>query len=130
LDHLKQSENAKIVLAGSNIIKHFFNPNKKINFEHLRRKNPAGHSHSVYQMYCQSKMALLLLTFKMAEEYKRHGINVNALQINGAKMSKETIKKFKIWWRPVAWVQNLFFRSPEFMANHYLNCASPNLLIM
>lgn len=41
------------------------------------------------------KMALTLLTFKMAEEFEQEDINVNALQINGAKVSKETLKKFK-----------------------------------
>lgn len=38
-------------------------------------------------------MALLMLTFKMAEMFKDDGIKVNALQINGAKMSKRMIKK-------------------------------------
>ena len=38
-------------------------------------------------------MALLMLTFKMAEEFKSMGIKVNALQINRVKLSKETIKK-------------------------------------
>ena len=40
-------------------------------------------------------MALLMLTFKMAEEFKSIGIKVNALMINRVKLSKETIQKMQ-----------------------------------
>lgn len=64
-------------------------------------------------------MALTILTFKMAKEFKNYGIKVNALQINGAKMSKETINKFKSLWRLIVRVQNIFFPPPEVVAKHY-----------
>lgn len=93
LDHLKKSDEPKIFHAGSNIIKHFFDLKTKIIFDNLQGEFKDSRSHSVYKMYCQSKMALLMLTFKMAEMFKDDGIKVNALQINGAKMSKRMIKK-------------------------------------
>jgi len=125
LDCLKKSADPRILHAGSNIIKHFFDPKQKIEFDNLRGELKESKSHSVYKMYCQSKMALLMLTFKMAEEYKVDGIKVNALQINGAKMSKATIEKFTTPWRLIARVQNIFFPPPSTMANHYFEiCTS------
>lgn len=121
LDHLRKSGDPRILHAGSNIIKHFFDPKRKIAFDNLQGEFKDSRPHSVYKMYCQSKVALLMLTFKMAEAFKHDGIKVNALQINGAKMSKQTIKKVKPWWRPIAWVQNLFFPPPAYMANNYFN---------
>jgi hypothetical protein len=64
-------------------------------------------------------MALLMLTFRMANEFKGDGIKVYSLQINGATMSKETLMKVKPHWRIMARIQNLFFRPPEFTAELY-----------
>jgi NAD(P)-dependent dehydrogenase (short-subunit alcohol dehydrogenase family) len=126
LDPLKISRDARVLNAGSNIIKHFFSPKKELELNNLKGENKdAKASHSVYRCYRDSKMALLMLTFSMAEEYKDFDIKVNALQINGARMSKETIAKFKPQWRPIAWIQNIFFPLPEFMAdNYYEICTS------
>ncbi|OIJ12843.1 short-chain dehydrogenase [Anaerobacillus arseniciselenatis] len=126
LDQLKKSDDARILNAGSNIIKHFFDPKKKIEFSNLQGENNDP-KYSVYKMYCQSKMALMLLTFKMADEFKNHGIKVNALQINGATMSKETLQKVTLRYRLIARVQNRFFRPPSYMANNYYEiCTSEN----
>ncbi|WP_096154188.1 MULTISPECIES: SDR family NAD(P)-dependent oxidoreductase [Bacillus] len=119
LDHLKKSDDARILNAGSNIIKHFFEPKREIDFDNVTGEYKSSENFTVYKMYCQSKMALMMLTFKMAEEYESEGIKVNALQINGAKMSKETLKKVTPGYRMVASVQNLFFRQPSYMANNY-----------
>jgi NAD(P)-dependent dehydrogenase (short-subunit alcohol dehydrogenase family) len=125
LDHLKKSDDPVILNASSNIIKHFFSPKKEIDFNNLIGKPDKNYNHSVYKSYRNSKMALLMLTFRMAEVYNDFGIRVNALQINGAKMSKETLKKFKPGWRMIARVQNLFFPPAELMANNYFEiCAS------
>lgn len=33
------------------------------------------------------------------------------------------------WWRPIAWIQNLFFPSAAYMANNYFEkCTSPAFL--
>jgi NAD(P)-dependent dehydrogenase (short-subunit alcohol dehydrogenase family) len=125
LDHLKKSDDPVILNASSNIIKHFFSPKKEIDFSNLIGEPDKNYKHSVYKSYRDSKMALLMLTFRMAEVYKDFGIRVNALQINGAKMSKETLKKFKPGWRLIARVQNLFFPPAELMANNYFEiCTS------
>lgn len=125
IDHLKKSKDPRILHASSNIIKHFFSPKKKIYFDNLQDEENDKGSHSVYKSYCDSKMALTMLTLKMAKEFGKDGIKVNALQVNGAKMSKETMKNFKPLWRPIAWVQNIFFPAPEFMAKHYFDiCTS------
>jgi NAD(P)-dependent dehydrogenase (short-subunit alcohol dehydrogenase family) len=118
-DLLSESDDARVLHAGSNIIKHFFNPKKEIGFDHLQKEPEDPRSHSVYINYRNSKMALLMLTFKMAEEFKEDGINVYSLQINGATMSKDALMKVKPHWRIIARIQNLFFRPPEFTANLY-----------
>lgn len=124
-EHLKRSEDARILHASSNIVKHFFDPKRRIEYEDLIGERQSTKPFKVYNMYCQSKMAFVLLTFKMAEEYKADGIKVYALQINGAKMSKETLKKFKPAWRSIAYIQNLFIPPPEKMANCYFTiCTS------
>lgn len=118
-DRLRRSDDARILNAGSNIVKHFFNPKLKIEFENLRGEMPDDPSFSVYKRYRDSKMALLILTFEMAERLDSEGIRVNALQINGATMSKEAIRRFSPKYRPIAHVQNLFFRPPESVAETY-----------
>lgn len=118
LDHLKKSDDARILNACSNIVKHFFDPKKKIEFDNLKGINNDP-KFSVYNMYCQSKVALLMLTFKMAEVFEADGVKVNALQINGAKLSKETINKFTLRWRIAGRVQNIILRPTEYMANNY-----------
>lgn len=125
LNHLKESDDPRILHASSNIIKHFFDPRKTIDFNNLHGEEGASRSHQVYNRYCQSKMALVMLTFQMAEKLRADGIKINALQINGAKMSKQTLKKFKPKWRLIARVQNLFFPPTTYMANNYFEiCTS------
>ena len=118
-DLLSASDDARILLAGSNIIKHFLNPMKEIDFDHLQKEPENPRDHSVYINYRNSKMALLMLTFRMAEEFADDGIKTYSLQINGATMSKEALMKVKPHWRIIARIQNLFFRPPEFTADLY-----------
>ncbi|MCT2536515.1 SDR family NAD(P)-dependent oxidoreductase [Aquibacillus koreensis] len=120
LEHLKKSSDARILHASSSITKHFFDPKRQIDFDQVIGEMENVKGFSVYNMYCQSKMALILLTFKMAKEFEQYGIKVNALQINGAKMSKETLQKVTPKWRMIARIQNLFFPPPEKMAEIYV----------
>ena len=70
-------------------------------------------------------MALLLLTFKMAEEWNSKGIKVNALQINRVKLSKETIHKLSPIWKALARLQNITNPLPSGMAENYFHiCTS------
>jgi NAD(P)-dependent dehydrogenase (short-subunit alcohol dehydrogenase family) len=119
LPHLKKSEDPRILNASSNIIKHFFDPKRVIEMDNLKGENIKDKSFSVYKMYCSSKMALVMLTFTLAEEFQQHGIRVNGLQINGAKMSKNTLQKVTPGWRTIAFVQNLYFPPPEKIGNLY-----------
>jgi NAD(P)-dependent dehydrogenase (short-subunit alcohol dehydrogenase family) len=124
-DSLKMSEDPRVLNASSNIIKHFFSPKKQIDFENLQGVKDLDYKHSVYNTYRNSKIALLMLTFRMAKEYEESGVKFFSLQINGARMSKETLKKFKMPWRLVAYIQNLFFPHPSYMANNYFEiCTS------
>lgn len=116
---LAESGDARILHAGSNIIKHFLNPKKEINFAHLQKEPENPRNHSVYTNYQNSKMALLMLTFRMAKEFAEDRIKTYSLQINGATMSKGALMKVKPHWRFIARIQNLFFRPPEFTANLY-----------
>ncbi len=74
-DHLRKSGDPRILHAGSNIIKHFFDPAKTISFDTLQGYHPNPESFRVNDSYRESKMALLMLTFKMAEEYRRVDLN-------------------------------------------------------
>lgn len=119
MPQLEKSDDPRVLNASSNIIKHFFSPKKSIDFENLQGMRDPAYKHSVYVSYRNSKMALLMLTFKMAEVYKKAGIKTYSLQINGARMQKETLQKFKARWRLIAAIQNMFFKPAAFMARNY-----------
>lgn len=120
-DHLEQSQDPRVLNACTTNIKNFFDPKRAIEFDNLRGELKDTTPYSTYKMYGDSKMAFLMLTFKVAEELRNRGIKVNALQINRVKLSKETIKKMKSFWRILAWAQNLTNPLPEGMAEHYFH---------
>ncbi|OBZ14928.1 short-chain dehydrogenase [Bacillus sp. FJAT-27264] len=122
---LEQSPDPRILHACTTNIKHFFDPKRTIEFDNLRGEFRGTRPFSMYKRYGDSKMALLLLNFKLAEEYKSRGINVNALQINRVKLSPATINKMSPLWRVLARVQNLTNPQPSGMADHYFHiCTS------
>ena len=118
-EQLKKSEDPRVLHAGSNIIKNFFSPGLKIDFNHLYGEDNNKSKFSVYNSYRDSKMAFLMLTIKMAKELESDGIKVNMLEISGAKMSKETLRKFKPKYRLIAYFQNLYFPKPEKVGGLY-----------
>jgi NAD(P)-dependent dehydrogenase (short-subunit alcohol dehydrogenase family) len=120
LDSLQRSKDPRILHAGSNIIKHFFNPKKEFDLSTLRSEPEDRRPTSVYHRYRRSKMALLMLTFIMARKLESRGITVNCLEINGARMSPETLGKMTLPYRMIGRIQNLFFRPPEYMAENYV----------
>lgn len=124
-DHLENSQDPRILNACTTNIKNFFDPKRKIDFDNLRGEFRDTRPYSVYKMYGDSKMALLMLTFIMAEQFKSQKINVNAIQINRVKLSYESIKKMKSFWRVLAWAQNLTNPLPLRMAETYFHiCTS------
>ncbi|MFC5601706.1 SDR family NAD(P)-dependent oxidoreductase [Sporosarcina koreensis] len=124
-DHLAKSTDPRILNACTTNIKNFFDPKREIEFDNLRGELRGSRPYSTYKMYGDSKMALLMLTFKMAEEFKDLGIKVNAIQINRVKLSKETIQKMHSVWKVFAHLQNLTNPLPARMADNYFHiCTS------
>lgn len=123
LDVLEKSTDPRVLNACSTNIKHFFDEKRKIDFRTLCGEAIAGKSYDSYKLYGDSKIALLMATFKMAQEYKN--IAINAIMIPATKMSKETVKKFKSYWRLFAILQNPFIPKAEVIGNAYfLICTS------
>lgn len=124
-DTLREAEDARVLNACSTNIRHFFEPKREIEFDNLQGEFMDCRPYNSYKMYGDSKMAMLMLTFKMADELKEDGIKVNAVQIPAIKLSKERIRKFKSVWRLAAMVQNIHSASPETMADTYFHiCTS------
>ncbi|WP_312370423.1 SDR family NAD(P)-dependent oxidoreductase [Lachnoclostridium sp.] len=122
---LRNSEDGRVLTACSTNIRHFFDPKRKIDYDSLQGELKDGISYNSYKMYGDSKMALLLMTFELAEYYKNDGIKINAVQIPAIKMSKETIKNFKSFWKVAALIQNAFSSTTEYMADTYYHiCTS------
>ncbi|MDQ0255700.1 NAD(P)-dependent dehydrogenase (short-subunit alcohol dehydrogenase family) [Evansella vedderi] len=118
-EHLAKSEDPRILHACTTNIRHFFDTKRKLELDNLHGEYKDSQPYNVYKRYGDSKMALLMLTFKFAEEFKEAGIQVNAIQIPAVKLSKETIKKLSPFFRVLAWMQHPFATSPESMANIY-----------
>ncbi len=124
-DMMKESGDARVLNACTTNIRHFFDPKRKIDLDNMQGELMDSRPYNSYKMYGDSKMALLMLTFKMAEEFKKYGIKVNAVQIPAIKLSKETMSKFKSVWKIAALVQNIFSASQEVMADTYFHiCTS------
>lgn len=122
---LERSEDARVLHSCTTNIRHFFDPKKNIEFDNLQGEFKGERPFNAYKMYGDTKMTLLLMTFKMAEELKKHRINVNAVQIPAIKLSKETINKFQSGWRVAARIQNVFSAPRETMADTYYHiCTS------
>lgn len=124
-DMLKESEDGRVLNSCTTNIRHFFEPKRKIEFENLQGEFIDSRPYNIYKMYGDSKMALCILTFKMAEKLKEDCIKINAVQIPAIKISKETMGKLKAGWRIAGEVQNIFSSSQESMADTYFHiCTS------
>ncbi|MBT2692722.1 SDR family NAD(P)-dependent oxidoreductase [Bacillus sp. ISL-55] len=122
---LEKSDDARVLHACTTNIRHFFDPKRKIEFDNLQGEFKNERPFNAYKMYGDTKMAMLLMTFKMAEELKEHRISVNAVQISAIKLSKETIEKFQSGWKFAARIQNVFSAPRETMADTYFHiCTS------
>ncbi len=125
-DSLKQSDDPRILTVNTTNIKHFFDPKRELDIDDLHGDNKDGKPYNVYKRYGDSKMALLMLTFKMAEEFKGDAIKVNAVMVPNIRQERSSLRKFKSkFYRYIATVQNLFAWPPERMAETYFHiCAS------
>lgn len=128
-DLLSKSDDARILNACTENIMHFFDPKRQIEFDNLKGEFRNSRKYSVYKMYGDSKMALLILTFRMAEEYKDIGIKVNAIIIPGVRISKDTIRKMSIAYRIAALIKHPFSLEPKDIADcYYYITTSENFL--
>lgn len=122
---LKKSDDARVINACTTNIRHFFDTKREIEFDNLHGEHRWSRPYNPYKMYGDSKMALLMLTFKMAQELEEYSINVNAVQIPAIKMSKETKKKFKNGFKIAAIIQSALGSLPDNMADTYFHiCTS------
>jgi len=122
--YLAQAAEPKVLNACSTNIKHFFEPTREILFDSLTGTMQNGMRYDSYRMYGDSKMALWMMTMRMAEELKADKIRVNAVMISAFKMSKESVRKFRQSWRMIASLQNLFIPSPDLMGAKYFAICS------
>ena len=127
-DHLEKSDDARVLSAGTSNIKHFFDPKRKIEFDNLQGEFRQSRPYTVYKMYGDSKMGLLLLTYKMASEYRKQRIKVNSIMIPAVKVSQDTLNKLSLYYRILGrLIQNInpYSLTPEQMAeNYYQICIS------
>lgn len=121
LDALVKSNGPRILNACSTNIKHFFDERRKIDFKALCGEAVPEKNYDSYKLYGDSKIGLLMATFKMAQEYKKKNISVNAIMIPATKMSQNTIKKFKSYWRIFAHLQNPFIPKVEVIGDAYFS---------
>ena len=124
IDMLKESEDGRVLNACTTNIRHFFEPKREIEFENLQGEFIDSRPYNIYKMYGDSKMALCILTFKMADNLKKDGIKVNAVQIPAIKISKESMGKLKSGWKIAGAVQNIFSSSQESMADNYFHIST------
>lgn len=128
LDRLAVSSDPRVLTAGSTNMKHFFDPKREIEFDNLRGEFAGRRPYTVYKMYGDSKMGLLLLTYKMAEEYRAKGIKVNSVMIPQVRVSRETLNRLTGFYRiigPIVQNLNPFSLTPEEMAGcYYQVCTS------
>ncbi|MDF1618429.1 SDR family NAD(P)-dependent oxidoreductase [Petrocella sp. FN5] len=127
-DRLNKSDNPKILNACTVSIRHYFVKNRKIEFDNLQGEYKESRPYNTYRKYGESKMALLLLTFKMSEVLNKYGIKVNAIQIPAIKLSGDTRRQFKSIWRLSAEIQNAFGAEPETIANIYFDICTSEAL--
>jgi NAD(P)-dependent dehydrogenase (short-subunit alcohol dehydrogenase family) len=127
-EQLSKSDDPRVLNACTTNIKHFLDPKRNIEYDNLRGELRETRKYNVYKLYGDSKMALMMLTIKLAEEFQNESIKVNAVLIPGIRQSKESRKKFRAWnWRLVAAIMQPFLRTPERMAETYFEiCTSEN----
>jgi NAD(P)-dependent dehydrogenase (short-subunit alcohol dehydrogenase family) len=129
LEPLTRSADSRVLFAASTNLKNFFDPKRKIEFDNLRGEFAGTRPYSSYKMYGDSKMAVLLLTYRLAEEYAARGIRFYAVMIPATKIRKEALGRFRGKFRLIGpLIQNLnpWSLEPEVMGDVYFQtCTSP-----
>lgn len=122
LEALARTEDPRVLLASSTSLKYFFDPKRAIEFDNLRGEYAGSRPYSVFKMYGDSKMGVLLLASRMAAEYASLGVKVNAIMIPATRVAKETLQKMRGRYRLIGpLVQNInpWALEPEQIAAGY-----------
>lgn len=129
LEPLARSAAPRVLFAASTNLKNFFDPKRKIEFDNLRGEFADSRPYSSYKMYGDSKLAVLLLTYRMAEEYAARGIKTYSVMIPATKISKDALRRFQGKYRLIGpLIQNLnpWSLEPEVMGDVYFQiCTAP-----
>lgn len=121
---LAASDDARIIMANSENIMHYFDPKRKIEFDNLRGEFKDSREFKAYKFYGDSKIALLMVSSKMAEEYKSLGIKVNSVIIPGVKLSKETMQKLTPVYRLLAKIKQPFSLEQSVLGDCYFKLST------
>lgn len=127
-DSLSASDDPRVLNASTTNIKYFFDPKREIDWDNLRGEFKENRPYNPYKFYGDSKIAFLMLSMKLAEEFANDRIKVNSVMIPAIKIGKDTINNFRtLYWKTMARLMNLIARPPEAMAETYFNiCTSPH----
>lgn len=123
---LAKSDDPRVLFSGTTNIKHFLDPKRKIEYDNLRGEYKDTRPYNVYKLYGDSKMAMLMLGFKMAEEYRKDSIKVNSVMIPNIKLSEGSREKLgSAYWRFMSRLMSPFARPQSEMADTYYHiCTS------
>lgn len=131
LPELRAAGHARVLTAGSTAIKTFFDPRRAIEFDNLRGEHAGDRPYSVYRMYGDSKMGVLLLARGMAAAWAHHGIRANCIMIPTVRVERQVLRKFSSYFRvvgPLVQYWNPFARPPARLAESYYDiCTDPGL---
>ena len=122
LELLSRAEDARVLSAGSTALLNFFDPRRAIEFDNLWGEYATDRPYTVYRMYGDSKMGLLLLTRAMAGALSDQGVAINCVMIPLVRVERGTFKKMSGWFRiigPLYQYWNPFARPPARLAETY-----------
>lgn len=127
LELLSRAEDARVLSAGSTALLNFFDPRRSIEIDNLWGEHATDRPYSVYRMYGDSKMGLLLLTRAMAGALSDQGVAINCVMIPLVRVERGTLQKMSGWFRiigPLYQYLNPFARPPARLAETYWRICS------
>jgi NAD(P)-dependent dehydrogenase (short-subunit alcohol dehydrogenase family) len=127
VEQLAAAPDARVLLAGSTIVKSFFDPRRKIEFDNLRGEHATSRPYAVYDKYRESKMGVVLVTRRLAQELAHRGVKVNCIMIPGVRVERHVLRKFTGRFRVIGTLTqylNPFLRPPSRLARTYYHICS------
>jgi NAD(P)-dependent dehydrogenase (short-subunit alcohol dehydrogenase family) len=127
VEELAASPDPRVLLAGSTIVKSFFDPRREIEFDNLQGEHATSRPYAVYEKYRESKMGVVLVTRRLARELAHRGIKVNCIMIPGVRVERHVLRKFTGRFRVIGTLTqylNPFLRPPSRLARTYYHISS------